>query len=67
MALVEEREGSKIVGVGGGRGKKKKDPGEIAVEIFFRELFELCKCPGLITPPSALRLVRCFAFDARTR
>lgn len=35
----------------------KKKPGEIAARPFF-ELFELCKCPGLITPPSARALTR---------
>lgn len=46
--------------------RERKRAGEIAARPFF-ELFELCKCPGLITPTSAHRFVRCFAFDARTR
>lgn len=35
-----------------GEEKEEKKAGEIAARPFF-ELFELCKCPGLITAPSA--------------
>lgn len=37
--------------------ERKKRPREIAARPFF-ELFELCKCPGLITPPSACASTR---------
>lgn len=35
-----------------GEEEEEKKPREIAARPFF-ELFELCKCPGLITPPFA--------------